>query len=304
MSSFWSAWVIVLTVITFIGMLWVLLANRKTDKAPGETTGHVHDGLEEYDNPMPAWWMHLFLITIVFGIGYLIAYPGMGNFPGLLSWTQEKQWQQEVEEAQQRYGAIFAKYAAVPVEELATDKKALKMGRRMFANNCAQCHGADARGAFGFPNLADNDWLYGGSADQIRTSIVDGRNGIMPGWEAPLGAQGITEVAAYVLSLSGQPADAALVAAGEPKYQMYCLACHGADGTGNQMLGAPNLADDIWLYEGSEEQVRHSIRVGRNAEMPAHGEILSENKIHLLTAYVYSLSHVAKAPSEAPPSTN
>lgn len=291
MSSFWSLWIIILTTITILGTVWLLFANRKSkNTGPDATTGHVYDGIEEYDNPLPAWWFYMFVFTIIFGIGYLIAYPGMGNFKGVLNWTQINQWQGQLDQAEQKYGAIFAAYREMPVEQVATDKKALKMGQRMFANNCAQCHGGDARGSFGFPNLTDDEWLYGSSPDAIKTSIVNGRSGLMPGWDAALGEDGIDSVTNYVLGLSGRDVDVNSAAEGQAKYQMFCVACHGVEGKGNVMFGAPDLTNDIWLYGGSQGLVQRSIRSGRNGQMPAHSDILSEDKIHLLTAYVYSLS--------------
>jgi cytochrome c oxidase cbb3-type subunit 3 len=291
MSSFWSLWIIVLTVISLIGITWLLFANRKT-KGGGRdaTTGHVYDGIEEYDNPMPAWWFHMFVITIVFGVGYLIAYPGMGEFKGLLNWTQVNQWQAEMDSADKKYGALFAEYGAMPVEQLASNSQALKMGQRMFANNCAQCHGSDARGSRGFPNLADAEWLYGGSPEQIKTSITEGRTGAMPAWGPALGAEGVTSVTRYVMSLSGREIDPATAEEGKAKFGMFCASCHGAEGKGNVAMGAPDLSNAIWLYGGSEGAIQQSVSNGRNGVMPAHKELLSEDKIHLLTAYIYSLS--------------
>jgi cytochrome c oxidase cbb3-type subunit 3 len=295
MSPFWSAWIIILTVVCTAGFTWLLFANRKSkNMRPDGTTGHVYDGIEEYDNPLPAWWFYLFVITIVFGVGYVIAYPGLGSFQGLLGWSQEGQLRDEQEAAQAKYGPLFAAYAAQPVPELAQDRQAMKMGQRLFANNCAQCHGADARGSFGFPNLTDDEWLWGGAPEQLVQTIGNGRQGAMPGWSAALGDDGIRQVTAYVVTLGGREADAADAAAGEEKFGMYCVACHGADGKGNPLLGAPDLTDDNWLYGGSPLMIAQTIRTGRNGVMPAHREILSGDKIHLLAAYVYSLSHAAE----------
>jgi cytochrome c oxidase cbb3-type subunit 3 len=256
---------------------------------PEQTTGHAADSIEEYDNPMPYWWFLMFLFTIIFAIGYLIAYPGMGNFKGLLNWNQIDQWERSVAAAEERFGALRFKYLAMPVEEVAKDRQARKMGQRMFANNCAQCHGADARGSNGFPDLSDSDWIWGGTPDSIKTSITNGRMAAMPAWGPMLGDDGVRDTAAFVMSLSGREVDADQAAAGKEKYDMICIACHGADGTGNPMLGAPNLANGIWLYGGDTEQVMNSIREGRNGVMPAHTDLLSEDKIHLITAYIYSL---------------
>lgn len=290
MSSFWSLWVIVLTAITFVLILVVLFGNRTRETKDVGTTGHVYDGIEEYDNPLPAWWFMMFVITIVFGAGYLVVYPGLGNYPGLLGWTQVEQHDRDVARAEERYRDMRDRYLALPVEEVAMDPAARKMGQRMFANNCAQCHGSDAKGAYGFPNLTDNDWIWGGSAETIKATLVNGRQAAMPPWEAILGDKGIQETTAYVLSLSGRDVEEGLKAAGEKHFQTYCVACHQADGTGNPLLGAPNLTNGIWLYGGTAEQIAHTLRKGRNGNMPAFEQTLSEDKIHILTAYVYGLS--------------
>jgi cytochrome c oxidase cbb3-type subunit 3 len=291
MSDFWSNWIIILTVISIVGMTWILFANRKvSDKKEGATTGHIYDGIEEYDNPLPAWWFYMFLITIIFGVGYLVAYPGMGNFKGLLGWTSIGQWEQQLSQAKEKYGPVFAQYSATPLAELAGNRDAMKMGQRLFSNNCAQCHGGDARGGYGFPNLADSDWLYGGDPETIKTSITNGRIGAMPPWGAALGAEGVENVSQYVLSLAGTAHDQAKAAAGQPQYQALCIACHGPEGKGNPLLGAPNLSDETWLYGGSLDQIKHSIQAGRNGNMPGHSELLNSDKIHILAAYVYSLS--------------
>lgn len=307
MSEGWSIYVIALTFITLIGIVWVLFANRYSSgqhdadseahaQQSGPTTGHSHDGIEEFDNPLPAWWFYCFVITIIFGVGYLIAYPGMGNFPGLLNWRSVDQWEQQQQRAEKKYAAVFAAYRDQSVESLAGQPAALKMGQRIFANNCAQCHGTDARGSLGFPNLTDNDWLYGGGVDQIRHSILKGRSGIMPAWGAALGEQGSRDTVAYILQLSAEKepsADKQLAAQldrGKQAYQSFCIACHGAEGKGNPALGAPDLTDDIWLYGSDTEAITHSIVSGRNGVMPAHENKINRDKVHLLTAYVYSLS--------------
>jgi cytochrome c oxidase cbb3-type subunit 3 len=290
MTTLWSSWIIFFTAATIIGSWWLLYANRKGSRGPDQTTGHVYDGIEEYDNPLPAWWYYLFLATLVFGVGYLMAYPGMGSYAGMLGWTQEGQWQKEVGEADATYGPLFAKYAAMPIEEVAKDKQALKMGQRLFAGNCSVCHGSSAQGSYGFPNLADNDWLYGGSPEAIRTTIMQGRRGAMPPWQQALGDEGITNVTAYVQSLGGRETDATQAAAGGALFKTFCVACHGADAKGNIAMGAPNLTDDIWLYGGSPGQIRHTLINGRNGTMPAHENLLGNDRVHLVAAYVYSLS--------------
>jgi cytochrome c oxidase cbb3-type subunit 3 len=291
MTSFWSNWIIILTTITIVGITWILLANRKgTARSGEETTGHVYDGIEELDNPLPAWWFYMFLITIVWGVGYLVVYPGMGNYPGLLGWTQVGQHDRIVAQADEKFREMRDKYLALPIAEIATDPKVIKMGQRMFGNSCAQCHGADAKGRFGFPNLTDGDWIYSGTPEGIKDSIHNGRNAVMPAWGDILGDQGVKEATAYIMSLSGRQGNAEDIGAGETRFKTYCAACHQADGSGNPAMGAPNLANGIWLYGGKPEQISQTIRSGRNGVMPAHKDTLSEDKIHILTAYVYSLN--------------
>jgi cytochrome c oxidase cbb3-type subunit 3 len=292
MSAFWSFWIVGLTLIYMAGICWILFANRKTTgSGPDTTTGHSYDGIDEYDNPLPAWWFYLFVISIVFAIGYVIAFPGLGAFQGVLNWSSAGQLQRDVAKADALYGPLFAKYASMPIVDVAKDPQALKMGQRLFASNCAQCHGADARGSLGFPNLTDDDWLYGGASEQIEQTITHGRNGAMPAWEAALGNQGVLEVANYVVTLSGRSADAKLAAAGKAKFAIYCVACHGADGKGNQQIGAPNLTDTVWLYGGSPLMIQQTVRGGRSNTMPIWSERLGPERVHLLAAYVYSLSH-------------
>ena len=296
MSAFWSAWVSIITLAVILGCGWLLIATRKGQKfddATEEKLGHAFDGIEEYDNPLPRWWFQLFIGTIIFGIGYLLAYPGLGNFPGFLGWTSTNQWEEEMSHAEEYYKPVFEQFATLPIDELVSNEdhaQGLQMGQRMFANNCAVCHGPAATGAYGFPNLTDSDWLYGGDPKTIKMSITNGRNGGMPPWGKVLGEEGVRDVTNYVLSLSGAENDAEAAARGKSQFQALCTACHSSDGKGLPILGAPNLTDDIWLYGGSFAQIAHTIRTGRNGVMPAHKDLLSEDKIHLITAYVYSLS--------------
>lgn len=295
MSTFWSLWIIILTVACLALVLWVLLANRKVavsdDEDPeNRTTGHVYDGIEEYDNPLPKWWFNLFLLSMVFGVIYLILFPGLGSFKGVLGWTSTGELARDQEKALASYEKSYGVFNQMSVEELIDNPKAMKMGARLFANNCAVCHGADAGGNFGFPDLSDNDWLYGGSPEHIKASLVNGRNGMMPAWGAVLGEEKINNVAEYVLQLSGQEHDAALAELGAGIFQQNCTICHGPAGKGMISVGGPNLTDDIWLYDGSKSGIVQSLRNGRANQMPAQKELLREDKIHLLTAYVYSLS--------------
>jgi cytochrome c oxidase cbb3-type subunit 3 len=295
MTSFFNWWVIVITLVNIFACYWLIkwtMKKRPDENAEGTTTGHSWDGLEEYNNPLPRWWLWLFYVTIVFALVYLVIYPGLGNFKGITGWSQHGQYEDEVAEANEKYGPIFAAFAARPIPELAEDDKAMKAGERLYSNYCSQCHGADAGGTTtGFPNLSDNDWLYGGKPEDIKKSLILGRNGIMPAMGPALGEQGATDVVNYVQSLSGRPVDEASASAGKEKFQMLCVGCHGADGKGNQNLGAPNLTDNIWLHGSSAGRIRDTIVNGKNNVMPAHEEFLGHDKIHLLAAYVYSLSN-------------
>lgn len=295
MSIFWSLWIIGLTSTNLALLLWVLLANRKVavrdDQDPdNNTTGHVYDGIEEYDNPLPRWWFNLFIGTFIFAGIYLMLYPGMGAFPGLLGWTSEGELRQHQAQAEERYSDRFGVYANTPIEELAQDPQAMRMGLRLFANNCAACHGSDGGGAYGFPNLTDNDWLWGGSPEQIKKTITDGRTGVMPAWGSALGESGVADVAEHVLRLSGRDHDAAAAERGAGFFAQYCATCHGPQGKGNHMLGAPDLTNDIWLYGGEPRDIRQTVREGRTGVMPAQRDLLREDRIHLLAAYVYSMS--------------
>ena len=291
MSDFISWYIILLVVINIVGCFALLFYTRDIDAAGEDdgTTGHSYDGIKEYNNPLPRWWLYMFYITIVFSIVYLILYPGLGKFPGITGWTSAGQHEAEVVAHNEKYGPIFAKYAALPIEELVNDPVPVGMGQRIFGTACVACHGSDGRGSPGYPNLTDNDWLYGGTPDDIVKSLVNGRNGIMPPQVAIIGEDSVNDVVAYTLSLSGRTANFGFPDKGKAKFMM-CAACHGADGTGNQLLGAPNLTDDIWLYGGSEEVIADGLRNGRNGVMPSHADILTPEQIHLVATYVYSLS--------------
>lgn len=294
-SDFWSWWVIVLTVGNILGCWWLIvwtMKKRAGEAASGDVTHHTWDeNLQEYNNPLPRWWLWLFYITLVFGLVYLVLYPGLGKFRGVLGWTAEQRYEEQMEAAQERYGPIFARYAEQKIPALATNTEAVDTGRRLFLNYCATCHGSDARGNTGFPNLTDDAWLYGGDPASIKTSILDGRQGMMPAWQSSLGDAGVKQVTEYVMKISGRQVDEGLAQKGQQKYQQMCVACHGPDGKGNQALGAPNLTDNTWLYGGSPGAIRESIVKGRQGNMPPHREFLGEDKVHLLAAYVYSLSN-------------
>ena len=293
-------WNIFIFVCTLGGIVWLYLltsrnmgAPRSADASEAQTTRHVWDeDLTELNNPLPRWWVVLFYITLAFGVLYLMIYPGLGSNAMFLGWTQLEEYEEEMARAEERYGPIYEQYAGLPIERVAADPKALRIGERLFASYCTVCHGSDAGGVRGFPNLRDDVWQWGGEPGQIKTSILAGRTGIMPGWRDALGGDaGVDEAIAHVFSLSGRDADPAKAAAGKEKYDALCVACHGADGTGNPALGAPDLTDEVWLYGGSEADVRHSVAQGREGRMPAHGEFLGEARVHVLAAWVWSLSN-------------
>ncbi len=293
-SQFWSWFVAIPVIVGLIGCLWLTLGNNERKAVTEETTDHVWDeDLREYNNPLPRWWLNMFVITLIFGAVYLILYPGLGAFKGLLGWTELGRYESEVQAANDEFGPLYAQYAATDAKELIKNEDAMKTGARLFSTYCTTCHGSDARGARGFPNLRDTDWLYGGDPAQIKASILNGRNGVMPPWEAALKEDQLVEVAEYVRSLSGKEGDSAVITEGEKHYTSLCASCHGADGAGNTQLGAPNLTDDVWLYGGSQRAIVQSVKLGRNGVMPAHAEFLGEEKSHLLAAYVYGLSHEA-----------
>lgn len=294
-NEFWNWYVIVTVLVGIIGCAVLLWTQSRAPVTTGKTMGHVWDEtLEEYNNPMPKWWMWLFYITVVFSLVYLALYPGLGRFPGLFGWTSAGQHKAEVEKVDAQVKPLFDKYLKMDLKAVAADKEAMEMGRHLFSTYCIQCHGSDARGAKGFPNLTDSDWLYGGEPEQIIETISNGRNGMMPPYggnpEAIGGASGAKEVANYVRSLSGLANDSLLAAKGKEKFEAVCSACHGIDGKGMQAMGAPTLTDKVWLYGGSEAAIVETITKGRQNKMPAWKEFLGEGKVHVLAAYVYSLS--------------
>lgn len=296
MTIGWSVFVIILVLVNVLGSLWLLqvLSTKKGTSAGGadETTGHLWDeDLVEYNNPLPRWWLWLFWITAIFMLVYLVIYPGFGHLSGTLNWTQIEQYDREVAAAEDRYGDVFAEFSDVPLGALAQNADAVRLGRNLFMNHCATCHGSDARGAKGFPNLADDAWLWGSAPETVAVSITNGRTGVMPGLGAAIGEQGVNEITAYVLSLSNQEvADTSLVPAGQQKYMQFCVACHGPTGTGNPALGAPDLTDDVWLHGSTVAIINDVIANGRANVMPAQDGLLSAPRIRTLVAYVLSLS--------------
>ncbi len=300
MSTGWSVFVIVLVLANVVGCAWLLFANRSVRVAPkdkGRTTGHDYDGIEELNNPLPAWWTWLFIGTIVFTVVYFVLYPGFGKYAGVLGWSSDGQHTAEVDRAHAEYGPIFAAYFETPIPELMGDEKALGMGARIFANRCATCHGSDAHGGRGYPNLTDGDWLHGGDPDTIVHTITHGRNAVMPAFAPAIGGdEGVLDVTEYVLSLSGREHDAERAERGKARYATICVACHQADGRGNQMLGAPNLTDDVWLHGGRREDIHRALHEGIVNHMPAQGVFLEPERVHLVAAYVYSLSRERPEP--------
>jgi len=294
MSTGMNLFVIFLIVVNIAGCFWLLVANRRVKVDPTkekQSLGHEFDGIEELNNPLPAWWTWLFVLTIAFGVAYFVLYPGFGTATGVLGWSSAGQYDDEVAEADAQWGPIFARYNAMTIEALQDEPQALRMGARIFANNCSPCHGSDARGGIGYPNLTDGDWLYGGQPTDIVTTITHGRNGNMPPFGAAVGGEpGIQAVAEYVLSLSGREHDAALAVEGEQHFKTICFACHGPDGKGMAALGAPNLTDDVWLHGGRREDIQARVRGGIVNQMPAWGPILGPERVHLAAAYVFSLS--------------
>ena len=315
---FWTIWISVITLGSIVGCFILLRWNltNYTGHPEGESMGHEFDGIVEINNPLPRWWTILFYATIVWSFFYLALYPGLGSFEGFWGWRSSNQdirsleesaqaridakeqgliveYDRELDYAAEKFDPIFEAYAQVPVEELVKNEEAVKVGQRLFMQNCSQCHGSDARGNMGFPNLTDDDWLYGGSGAKIKETLTNGRIAAMPAWIDAMGEQGIKETVAYVLSLSGREMEEnhdVLAEAGKARF-MACAACHGMDGKGNQMLGAPNLTDNIWLYGGSERAITETLTYGRNGVMPSFKKTLGDNKIHVVATYVYSLSN-------------
>ncbi|HSC83935.1 MAG TPA: cytochrome-c oxidase, cbb3-type subunit III [Pseudomonas sp.] len=318
MTLFWSIYVSVLSLGTIAALTALIFGVRKGQRQESteDTVGHEFDGISEFDNPLPKWWFMLFIATIVFALGYLALYPGLGNWKGLLpgynevgdgkafangepGWTGVHQWEKEMLRADKEYGPLFAKFAAMPIEEVAKDEHALKMGGRLFASNCSVCHGSDAKGSYGFPNLTDNEWRWGGESATIKTTIMGGRHGEMPAHGPLIGDEGVKNVAAYVLTqLAGRKLPEGVeadIAAGQKIFDSTCFACHTKAGTGTPAMGAPNLTNpSAFIYGSSYAQLQQTIRYGRKGSMPAQQERLGNDQVHLLAAYVYSLSHGAK----------
>lgn len=296
-SNFWSMYVAGITLCSIAAcaiLLWFTMRAKASTHADN-TTGHVWDtDLREMNNPLPRWWVWLFIITIIFGLAYLAAYPGLGSYAGKFGWTSVGQHKAEMDKGNADVAPLYAKYAAMSVEDVAKDPQAVAIGERLFLNNCAACHGSDARGSKGFPNLTrpDNERLYAGTADKVVDIITNGRIGMMPPQAANVGAaDDVKNVANYVLSLSNSAHDSARAALGKPKFEAVCAACHGADGKGNQIIGAINLTAGIWLHGFGEAAIIEMINKGKTNQMPAQKDRYTPEQIHVLAGYVWSRNH-------------
>ena len=301
-SPFWSYWITAIAVGGVIFCIAILVSQMraKTNK-PGEEHLQPHvwdDTLQEYNNPMPRWWLFMFVGTIIFGIGYFVAYPGLGNYKGSFGWTQQGEYEQETAKLEAQVAPKYNQFMSTPIEQLADNKEAMELGQRLFLNNCAQCHGADAGGSKGFPNLTDSDWLYGGWPTAIEHSILSGRNGVMPSQADALKSPvAINDVANYVLSLSNSPHDVVAAARGKEKFTL-CASCHMVDAKGaisdptgaQRGVGAPNLTDKTWLYGGDMKTITETVTKGRNNVMPSWACFLGESRVHVLAAYVWQLN--------------
>jgi cytochrome c oxidase cbb3-type subunit 3 len=300
MSMGWSWYVIALVALNIAGCVWLLwftARRRPGDPKPTDTSHVWDDDITEYNKPLPRWWINGFYLTIVFAIGYIAWYGGLGHYPGISGWTSGKEYAADKAAQDAKLNAAFAKYAGKPIDVIARDPHAVSIGKSIFTNTCSGCHGSSAKGAIGYPNLSDDIWHWGGTPDRVLETVLDGREGVMPEWGKVLtgmgGENAVDYVASYVQSLSDPKGlDHNFMAAqGKSLYVGLCVACHGPDGTGNTAMGAPNLTDDYWLYGGSKAQIAQSIANGRHGVMPAHRELLGETRSRLVAAYVWSLSN-------------
>ncbi|QSI31970.1 cytochrome-c oxidase, cbb3-type subunit III [Variovorax sp. RKNM96] len=297
---FWSNYVAILSLASILAcalLLW-LTARKRVASDTDNTTGHVWDeDLREANNPLPMWWVGLFVLTIVFGLGYLVVFPGLGSFKGQSDWSSKGEYEADVAKATEKLAPVYAKYAAMPVEEIARDPQAKAIGERLFMNNCSQCHGSDARGSKGFPDLTDKDWLHGGTPEKIVETITKGRVGVMPPMAAAVGTPNdVKNLANYVLSLSGEPSDSVRAGLGKSRFTV-CAACHGIGGVGNQAIGAPALNDKVWLHGYGEAAIIQMINGGKHNEMPAQEGRLTEAQIRMLASYVWGFSNSSTAPA-------
>ena len=294
-GNFWPYFIAFVSIVGILAcalLLWITSKIKIVSKDGGNTSGHVWDeDLTEMNNPLPRWWVWLFVLTIVYSLGYLVVYPGLASYDGTFGWTQINQYEKEVAAANEALTPIYAKFIGVPPETLATLPAAKSIGERLYMNNCSQCHASDAKGSRGFPNLTDDDWLYGGSPEKIEETITHGRTGMMPPMAAVVGSdEEVKNLAHYVLSLSGSTHDAERADLGKEKF-VTCAACHGPEGKGNPALGAPNLSDNIWLHGAGEAAIMTRIKEGKVNQMPAQEGRLTPEQIKVLAAYVWGLSN-------------
>lgn len=296
MSTGWSIFISVLVIGNLIGVMWLLFATSSKKQTQGatvnaegvESTGHEWDGISELNHPLPRWWFNLFILTTIFAVVYMYLYPALGSYTGSKGWTQLNQLEEQMDANRADRAAYFSQFDSMDLAAMQGNENAMKTGSRLFANYCAACHGSDAKGSMGFPNLTDGDWLYGNSEEAITHSILMGRQGMMPAFEAVLSEAQRKEVAQYVLSLSGQATNVDLATAGKATFDIQCAACHGMSGEGNQMLGAPNLSDNTWLYGGLLKNIETTIALGRSGRMPSHAKLLSTEEARVLAAYLLS----------------
>jgi cytochrome c oxidase cbb3-type subunit 3 len=296
MSTGWTIFISVLVIGNLIGVMWLLLAtsSKKNTESSGptidgvESTGHVWDGISELNHPLPKWWFNMFILTTIFAAIYMYLYPALGNVEGSLKWTQLNQLEEQMQANKMDRAAYFSQFDGMDLATMQGNENAMTTGSRLFANYCSACHGSDAKGSRGFPNLTDSDWLYGNTEAAITHSILNGRQGVMPAYEQILQASQIKEVSQYVLSLSGQQTNDALAQSGKATFDMHCAACHGMGGEGNQMLGAPTLADSTWLYGGLVRDIETTVSYGRSGKMPAQSKLLSAEEARVLAAYLLS----------------
>jgi cytochrome c oxidase cbb3-type subunit 3 len=289
MNNFWSLFIIAGTLGSLGWALWLLLANRTKQSGAPQTMDHDFDGIREYDNPLPAWWVGLFVVTIVFAAAYLVYYPGLGSFAGLGKWTSREQWQNDVAANEARLAPLLAGFASMSEAQLHESHQAQQMGRRLFVNYCANCHGTSARGGAGFPNLTDDEWMWGAGYDAVKTTVRGGRTAAMPAWGAVLGDAGTADMVQYVLRLSAAAHDDAAAQRAAPQFETLCATCHGPDGKGNPLFGAPDLTNDVWLYGGDADSLATTLKNGRNGQMPAFTTVLGDARADLVAAYVTGL---------------
>lgn len=298
-SGFWSIFITVVALGGIVWCLWLLFSQRawlKTKVAAAEDTGHIWDGnLTELNHPVPRWWTVMYLLLCIFGLAYLWLFPGLGTYQGSLNFSAAEEVRRDQAALAERIQPLYQRYAQLSIPEIAADPEARAIGQRLFLNSCAQCHGSDARGGPSFPNLTDSDWLHGGEPENIQQTITMGRHGMMPPWKGTISPTEASDIAQYVRSLSGLASDALRVVPGKRGFETYCVACHGAEGKGNTMLGAPNLTDNVWLFGSSEASIVDTILNGRENVMPAQERNLSPDQIRILTAWVWGLSNQGQA---------